>query len=621
MIYHKDCAAQDLPTRASRLFKSISSLMVINRSEKGGCNKAVEGSLLDKNCVQINLSQSAISIGSILIFWLFFVQFISSIALWLNHSIIGWPSLALAFALSIFAATFLNRPRPAQKQAIVIGGALILLCGVIGLSSLIHDFSFDGQDYHQQAVIELTHGWNPYFDSPVEGSQALWVNSYPKGAWFIAAAITIATANIETGKAINLIYGLSAFLLVLPAVMVLVRKNRLWAGCLAGVAALNPVLGYQWLSYYLDSQIGSIFLIIIAVIVLADRKAILLQPAVAIVMASLAMLINVKFTGLVFACVTISLIAILAVIYGGRAYVLRILLGGGIAVALGVFIVGWNPYVSNIIRHGTLFYPLVGSDRVDIITSHGDREFLERDRISKLLLSTFARSHSLMAKDLQGKNEIELKIPFTISTTELKYFATRQDTRIGGFGPLFGGGALLAVLIFINLLFFKQSRREIMMFGAVSLALIATVLVVPEPWWARYVPQFWLLPPILILSGFFYGKNRLMLGVSKFATGVLLLNCSLVWGAAIGGAALSEISLRNQLTHLSLLSAQGHAIFVKFSAESSKLRLVSEGINFQEVNKLECSHPMPLIRSFATLCVDHLELRDTDYNVSFLMAR
>jgi hypothetical protein len=123
-----------------------------------------------------------------------------SIGLALNGGLVlvaGAASAATVFAL---AANVIG-PRGAR-----LAGALTLsvALGSLVLAALVKDYSYDGQQYHQQAIRLLGEGWNPLRDEPVLGLHALWINGYAKGPWTWSAAWLDATTSIELGKSLHL---------------------------------------------------------------------------------------------------------------------------------------------------------------------------------------------------------------------------------------------------------------------------------------------------------------------------------------------------------------------------------------------------------------------------------
>ena len=113
------------------------------------------------------------------------------------------------------------------------------------------------------------------------------------------------------------------------------------------------------------------------------------------------------------------------------------------AVALGFAGVGFNPYVTNTIRHGHPFHPAFGRDaRPAVVTMHMPEDFQGRSRLTKLVRSIFSKSRNVRVSGERYRSE--LKVPLWIHNRhEVTTFAS-TSTRLGGWGPLFGGAVLIA---------------------------------------------------------------------------------------------------------------------------------------------------------------------------------
>lgn len=88
--------------------------------------------------------------------------------------------------------------------------AVIVMALSMWISSVIYDYSADGQWYHMPAAYALSHGWNPVYvhHNPIiaEAHHAnLWIDHYSKGMETLAATVIALTGNVESGKAVNMI--------------------------------------------------------------------------------------------------------------------------------------------------------------------------------------------------------------------------------------------------------------------------------------------------------------------------------------------------------------------------------------------------------------------------------
>ena len=89
------------------------------------------------------------------------------------------------------------------------------------------------------------------------------------------------------------------------------------------------------------------------------------------------------------------------------------------------------------------------------------------------------------------------------------------DTRLAGFGSLFGYSLALALVTIAICVLRFQRRRCVsgvqIPFAAVIVWVGVCTALHPESWWARYVPQLWLVPVLAAAMAFGVGWQRLAL--------------------------------------------------------------------------------------------------------------
>jgi len=137
------------------------------------------------------------------------------------------------------------------------------------------------------------------------------------------------------------------------------------------------------------------------------------------------------------------------------------------------------------------FYPLLGDNRSDIITTMQPAELMGKNQLEKLLISIFSRSDNVQ---LYSWKALEYKLPLTWNTEEINSLNI-TDTRIGGFGIFYSFIFIISILtIAIHLVKACSMKMETDSDGALKriivgciLASILIYLVLPtENWWARY---------------------------------------------------------------------------------------------------------------------------------------
>jgi hypothetical protein len=509
---------------------------------------------------------------------------LTALFLWIGQPVSG-ASLWLGLAVALWASWTLAPERRVWWPA-MLGLVAITTFGAFALEWL-YDFSGDGQEYHLPGILALAQGWNPFyaprlaewnpgFESGV--TSAIYIQHYAKGAWLLAAATFRGSGLLEGAKIWNLLYPLAA-LLVAQALLRRMGLACAWSWGLAFAIAANPVSIYQLPSFYVDGQLAALF-----TLVLLFSLDYLRRPALRtlfLLAASLVLLVNIKFTGLVYAVALVFGLAAGAWLWkksaGLRAYAGMACM----ALAVAVMGVGYQPYVTNTLQQGHPFYPAVGrEDGRNVQWRSAPPRFLAMNRVEKAAYSMGSRS--------SGSSGMPVwKIPFSLDRQELYAFFT-TDVRYGGFGPWYGGLLLLAL---IGLPWMLRSPASLMVAG-VGLLVMVTGLLNPEAWWARLSPQFWLALPFLLVIAALNPALRLRRGASLVLV-ALVLNVLLVGAVNWGRAMQKNLAYRDQLAQLSAASTGGLAVDIPLRFRLvTEHRLRSRGIDYRLADTLNCSQPV-----------------------------
>lgn len=379
----------------------------------------------------------------------------------------------------------------ATLAAVIIGAAI---------GGAILDSTFDGRWFHREAIIQLAHGWNPLAGelTPAEVSDdgaRVRINGYPKGPWILAASLFMLVGLIEPASAFSFALVVAAAASVYAATVGLGGISVGRATAIAVVAALNPIAMCQLANPLVDGQLASVLLVVIAAGVLLYRTRSGL--ALTLLVMTVVFGVNTKQSAVPFVVVIVGGVLIIGMTVARRLPRWQPLAAVAAAFVFGLAVIGAQPHVTNVVRHGKWAYPH-GAQTV----TGSVPEVLEDTSLGRLegfLRSSFSRSlhqHSLWSSRMQLATELELKLPFSISRQELRQFRI-QGVRIGGGGPLYSAMLLTGLLALVMLL---RSRRA----GSGSTALLVSVLLLsvlllsvvlfPYPWVFRLVPQAWLLP-------------------------------------------------------------------------------------------------------------------------------
>jgi hypothetical protein len=530
---------------------------------------------------------------------LFFTTFCFAIpAVWFFtglplNGLLFWAAAAAAVGCARLAAARLDPDWGTPLFLVSIGISAAIFAASFLIAGYFYDLSYDGQAYHQEAVIFLAQGWNPVYDPPLEvpTGHALWINHYAKAMEYAAAAFYKATGLLEHGKLFNLLMIGSSFLLSFAALLAFSPDKRRSACLVALLLALNPVSVYQALTYYVDGLLASFLLCMLALAALLFKRADRMLAAG--FAAAMLFLINIKFTALGYA--GIFCIALLIALYMSQQFQWMKKMFGWMAIGglAGVLLVGYNPYVTNTLQKGHPFYPLSGEDKVDIVQNFTPRNLERLNRFEQAAVSYFSVSRGNSTEKLPTMP----KPPFTFTAQELKVFA-EPDVAVSGFGPLFGGAIILSGVI----LAFSFRRTGLALAAAAVIAvLLVSVFINPAPWWARYVPQLWFVPLICVFLGLAFRDRRLMRAVSWTLACVIAANVLLVTSVFAKEQWVLNMQLREQLAELQRASKPVQASFDY--SWSNRARFEKLGIAYQEQKELHCQNPMNLVKSGTFVCI------------------
>ncbi|MGC8810924.1 MAG: hypothetical protein ACP5Q3_11810, partial [bacterium] len=488
--------------------------------------------------------------------------------------------------------------------------ALIFLVSSFFISLIISrnffDLSYDGQAYHQEAIIQLYRGWNPFYEQLTSSdcnNMHRWLNHYSKGVWFYVTILFAATKDIEAGKLFHLWLMMASFLTTLSFLRRVLRFPRLQAFIISFLVAFNPVSIYQSLSFYLDGQLMSLMVIFIVALAFIFRESKRFYYYL-LGMATIV-LINIKLTAGIYAgLIIIGFIGILwatSRLEQLRKTLIWILL----SFFLGFVLIGFNPYVTNTLYKGNPFYPALGTDRSDYTFPQFPANFIGKNSFTLLFYSIFSKSDNVRGPEKRAY----LKIPFTISKEELNAF-TDTNAKQGGFGPLFSGAILFSFLIIILALFslhaeLKKKRTKNFIsiskehsaeqgfltniyLGLFCLALLLTTcLINPASSLARFIPQMWLFPIISVLLAYSL-KKKFVRFIGHLILLIMILNNFLI-GYVYYSYNLSITNLYNKRLQKLAVESQLNPLHFYFGhfLSSNTLRFNRFGIIYEVVQKRE----------------------------------
>ena len=486
--------------------------------------------------------------------------------------------LALIFSL----ATLLYK-NPYKISSLVF---YALFFGVsLFLALYFYDMSGDWRMYHQTAIIYLANNFNPIYQQMTDImalqqflSHEIWIEHYLKFAETTQACVYKALGYIESGKAINYLF---AFGGVFYAISVLGKFKNISLKMLILLSFLcvfSPVVLAQICNYLVDGLLACALVFVFLSVLdleLSRKNGENLTPKYAIFIFALLATASIKLTGVGYG----GFIGVAYLIYRIAFFGIKNAKGvfvSGVISALLIIICNANPLVTNQIQHGHFGYPLMGKDKIDIITGQQPPNFNDLNRFEKLGLSLFSVTENLYPPETKER-VTQLKIPFTVNTADKK---THGDMRVAGFGWFFSGILILCLLLFLT----KPKAFCKKEFVFAQILVLGSCLINPECWWARYVPQMWLVPFIFIVYSYALNLNAFQKALRLAIVGFLILNLS----------SMSSIFnddhtnyVKKQLTNLNF-EGEKVLIFFPYNLEKSfAIKLLERGYPTQIISKDE----------------------------------
>lgn len=437
-------------------------------------------------------------------------------------------SLFISFILSIFICIYILEDNLKNKIISIFISIIVLIISIF-VSGYVFDQSDDGNTYHKETIYMLKEGWNPVYNDYKEFAKnnnltynhELWSEHYPKTTWIIGATIYDITNNIETGKFYNITFMYITFVLLSYIIYKQFSKKYL-SILISLVTVINPITMSQIFSYYVDGLLGLLlYLSIIYMYLFINNDK---DKLIKIVLASLIIIIsNIKFTGLAYCglfCLGYYIYYFLKNIKSNNTRLIKNTIYFIFVVIIAFLVVGSSSYLKNTLEHKNPFYPLMGKDKVDIMTFLQPASFKDMTPIEKNFYSIFSKTANI---GVFNNGEPVLKIPFTFDSYELEQIG--YDTRIGGYGVLFSGIFIVSIifLIFFIVDLIHKKDKNIVIYVIPLIITILLMIFLSDSWWARYAPQLYLFILIPLLLYLKYDNKYLKIVFSIFIT-IILVN-------------------------------------------------------------------------------------------------
>lgn len=379
-----------------------------------------------------------------------------------------------------------------QKEAVyaLIFDAFIVICCFLYFQNFI-ETTYDGAFYHGAAMTEMINGWNPVLDQMdhISENVTFWVDYYPKATWIFGAILIKLFNNLSAGMMINFLIMLSTSLYTMQFIFKK-SKSCLLSILIALVILFNPIAIEQLHTYYVDAILGN--LVILLLMMGSDVMDNYDGRTNFMIFVVSAIMINIKFTGFGFAGIVNLFVWIYFLMKKDRKAILGYTFWGAMMLVIGVGMIGFNPYVINIMEKRHIFFPLAGKDSIDVIEYLIPEQLLGKNPLYKFRYSL-----------LGGKGFIE-----SLKDFELPGYLL-FDQQIGAFGPYFSKLIVMCSIGYIYYLVKNWKNKDGLIKTSLLLLAVAVTIIVnyKNVWWVRYAPQIWAFIPIGML---FMWKNKVL---------------------------------------------------------------------------------------------------------------
>ncbi|NKJ51297.1 hypothetical protein CIC12_32190 [Burkholderia sp. SG-MS1] len=431
--------------------------------------------------------------------------------------------LALVIVLAIGFYGYLSR---AEWRTAILAIAFIAV--VLVSYGFLREFSYDGLNYHSAVALALDQQITGVTGAHEIGGM-FWAEHYPKAFEFFAYTAHVLTTRFNSGKSFTLLLSVPAVVCLMQVFRSAGRSGRT-ALAAAVVCVYNPVALGQITTLYVDAAHYYCWTIFSVNLLFAVWK----RPYSAVQLgAALVLLIGSKMTGPVFAGISILVIFAAALVVQTRHGFLRNhrKVFGQLAVwsVVAVLIVGYSPYMQNVLAGKHVFYPILGKEKLDILSRQASPHFLSLNPLHRLVLSYFSLpsncTYCTTAEPTFDLSKEHLRDAFVALHT--------ADTRFSGFGPFFGAMLVLGVIAMFGR---KKDGNIVKIYLLTTLAI---VLLHPQSWWARYVPMLYAVP--LLAAAGFSPSRRIFYAIIALG----LLNSLLAAGSVAGYIMLKQIHYRS----------------------------------------------------------------------------
>lgn len=457
-------------------------------------------------------------------------------------SLIGWRILTK------------HEGRAVPKRRLVLIGlgflsAVVLFGYLVGI---IWEYSHWGRGFYTEAILRLTEGWNPIYNSADDVSELILRSG--KSFWYLDASLYAFLGHFEMAKSHTLLFAVPAFLLTRHGFSRLLGTRKRVATWAALLSLVNPVAISQLFSFYADAALAyAVQCFLFLVVCIVDEGY--LHTDLLVVLSTLWLFILHAQSGGMRAALVLALgfFVLVAILYK-RSALRWLAIRGGLVIFAGFVVLGFNPFVQNLVDTGSLLYKAELPFASIPVALEG-----------KTWLGRFL--YSLVASPDTASLDSNIILQ---QLTALFHSAYAQpDVAMRGFGAI-GGLLILVSVVLVLISGFSPQQRTIeesaiyfdaeenetegesekggyhgrrMTFFWLLVPVLTIALFTPTLWWARSIAVLWFVVPLAVMA-LASRRSDSRSGMARLLLMLAVLNVALVAISALPSAKLQSNTLQ-----------------------------------------------------------------------------
>lgn len=517
--------------------------------------------------------------------------------------IFGWHitplQLILATALSLVIVNY-----KVSKARIVGNVVIILLIQVFSLflAAILFDPSHDGQVYHAVIIKLLVQGWNPFYHPIISVAElpynidpeiTLWCSHYAKGVETIEAGIVCLTQNLESGKVFNFWMYLSLGILSREFLTnIITISSPIIKNAISLIVIANPVVINQLFTFYIDYfNYSFICLGIISYAFTVYKNTTLFKLALGLICFFIpAIKFNIAFWFVIILFATSFYIYFIS-----KKFTFKPILKYALFFAAGLLIGAYNPYVTNLMLKGNLFYPLDGNGKLDVITANIPLSIVNGNRFIQINKSLISNPNNEYVHFSNSSN------PLIIDKQSLLDSGI-WDVRLGGYGIFFFEALIILLIIFFSL----PKNKDWIVNVCALLYLYLILLILPGGFWARYTPFFYLSVCVLTVYNACKATWKWQKTLNILAIALLLSDGVIAFGRAFYLTGANTIKTEYFISKINKTSKDSIEVVASSATLMDKIEKTNKYIIFNkslpDSSLVKISlYPTPYIQAFPEL--------------------